>query len=482
MDKAPTPTPASPSNPAEALAQTLRRIYDLGLTTTSGGNLSLRDDEGRLWITPAGIDKGELRADQIARVPAVDRGDTERANADASAAPRADFEPAPSSELPFHRAIYAKRPDIRAIVHAHPVSLVAFSIVHQVPDTRVSASCHALCSTVGFAAYALPGSRMLGEEIAGTFGKGFDCVVLENHGVVVGGRTLGEAFERLEALDLCARTITRARTIGRERILSPDELALAEESRLAAAPAAEAAFGDAELETRRKICAIAGRAFARHLFTTTEGALSARLTSETFLMTPSGVPLDRLQPKDLLRLGVRPEKRPGARSDSRNGIGAREALHAALYRAHPEIGAIAHGHGENTAGFSVSGVPLSARTIPESYLLVREPGSLPLRETLLDPTAATGILGPDSPVALLENDGALALGSDLLDAFDRLEVLEATAAALIASRPLGERTVMSDEQILELRRAFFPDGGLGGTSRPASSQTSVSPRPRSGGS
>ena len=72
------------------------------------------------------------------------------------------------------------------------------------------------------------------------------------------------------------------------------------------------------------------------------------------------------------------------------------------------------------------------------------------------------VLGPDRPVTLIQNDGAITLGSGVLDAFDRLEVLEATAAAVIASRPLGELTSMRDDQIAELRERFFPNGGFEG--------------------
>jgi L-fuculose-phosphate aldolase len=439
-----SPTSVFPS-PPEDLAQTLRRIYDLDLTTTSGGNLSLRDDDGCIWITPAGIDKGELRADQIARVggPGVDSKGIQN--------------PPPSSELPFHQALYAARPDLHSIVHAHPISLVAFSIAQQVPDSRVSANGYALCGTIGFAPYALPGSRELGEEIARTFAKGFDCVVLENHGVVVGGTTLRQAFERLEALDLCARTIMRARSIGSEQLLSWDDLALA----LASRPVASSAMRerklitDRERELRQTLCTIARRARKKRLMTSTQGTLSARLPEDAFLLTPASVSPDRLEPSDLLRVGLR-----------RSGLVAhdsREALHAAVYRAHPEVGAIAQGCPENVAGFSAAEIPLPSRTIPESYILIREPVSVSFREAITDPEGVAARISPDNPVALIHNDGVLTLGASVLDAFDRLEVLEATAAAVIASRPLGELAPMNDQQLSELRNAFFPTGGFQGS-------------------
>jgi L-fuculose-phosphate aldolase len=65
----------------------------------------------------------------------------------------------------------------------------------------------------------------------------------------------------------------------------------------------------------------------------------------------------------------------------------------------------------------------------------------------------------------VRRSSAITLGSSILDAFDRLEVLEATAAAVVASRTLGELSPMNDEQLADLRMAFFPTGGFGGAVR-----------------
>ena len=109
-------------HPRDAIMQTMDRIYRYRMTTTSGGNLSIRDDNGDVWISPARIDKGSLTRNDIVCV----RSDG-----------TVDGPHRPSSEYPFHRAIYDARPDITAIVHAHPVALVAFSICRQVPPNAV---------------------------------------------------------------------------------------------------------------------------------------------------------------------------------------------------------------------------------------------------------------------------------------------------------------------------------------------------------
>ena len=86
--------------PREQIVTIMKRIYGYSMTTTSGGNLSLLDSNGDVWITPAGIDKGALTPEDIVCVKAD--GTVEGTHS-------------PSSEYPFHRAIYAMRPDFRAI-------------------------------------------------------------------------------------------------------------------------------------------------------------------------------------------------------------------------------------------------------------------------------------------------------------------------------------------------------------------------------
>jgi L-fuculose-phosphate aldolase len=98
---------------------------------------------------------------------------------------------------------------------------------------------------------------------------------------------------------------------------------------------------------------------------------------------------------------------------------------------------------------------LSTHTIPESYVVLNEVPKLPHACVVAE---AEGIAAQVSlgrhPAVLIENEGALVVGRDVLDAFDRLEVLEATAEALVLSRPLGPLVPMPDAAIDELRRVF----------------------------
>ena len=137
------PKPSIYLHPREELLQAMERIYRYRMTTTSGGNLSLREPNGDVWITPARVDKGGLHRNDIVCVRPSGSIDGIRN---------------PSSELPIHRQVRERRPELAGIVHAHPVALVAFSLAHEVPNTRLFHQAWRTCGAVGFAPYELPGS------------------------------------------------------------------------------------------------------------------------------------------------------------------------------------------------------------------------------------------------------------------------------------------------------------------------------------
>ena len=418
-------------HPRDEILQTMERIYRYRMTTTSGGNLSIREPDGTVWVTPARVDKGGLRREDIVRV-----------NPDGSTE---GLHP-PSSELPFHQMIYAARPDLRGVVHAHAVALVAFSITGQAPDTRLFHQSRHVCGPVGFAPYALPGSSDLGQSIADTFTEGFDCVVLENHGVAIGGESLQSAFQKFETLEFTAKTLVKARLLGDVRYLSEDELEL----RNQVPPLEEFEPGpasSAERELRRQLVDFTRRGYQQRLFISTGGSFSARVDEDSFLITPYQVDRNTLGVEDLVLVrGGRAEAGKRASRAARN--------HRAIYERHPNVGAVLNASPVNVTAFSVTRAALDSRTIPESYLLLRDVGRVPYGVQFKDPEGLAGQVSLSSPIALLENDGVLVLGAGVLEAFDRLEVLESTSEALINSRLIGEVAPMSDEVIDDLKRAF----------------------------
>lgn len=422
-------------HPRDQIELTMARIYGRDMTTTSGGNISVRDEDGHVWISPARVDKGTLSRKDMAKVAL---------NGQQLEGPHP-----PSSECPFHLSIYRARPDIKAIIHAHPSALVSFSICGQVPDTRVFPEAWNVCGEVAFAPYALPGSEQLGINIAEQFAASTDtlCVVLENHGVVVGGASLADVFKRFETLEFTAKTIMQAKNLGSLKLLDESEMAMAKD-RLPQLSACEPqAPCSRERELRKEICDFMHRAYKHDLVTSTWGSLSARIDDDSFVITPYRVDRASLDLEDLIV--VRAGKCPAGTRPSRA-----VHLHAAIYAAHPEMNAVINALPVSATAFSVSDARLDTRTIPESFLFLKDVPKFAYKTVLTEPDVVAQVMGPDNPVALLEHNGALVAGKTVLDAFDRLEVLEATAEAIIQSKPLGEITPMDDAVIEELLKAF----------------------------
>jgi L-fuculose-phosphate aldolase len=421
------------THPAERLVHAMGRIYQYRMTTTSGGNLSIRDDDGSIWITPARVDKGALRAEDIVRV--LPDGTVEGRHK-------------PSSEYPFHRKIYEARPDLGAVVHAHPVALVAFSICGQAPDTSLFCKARSVCGEVGFAPYAVPGSDLLGSRIAGVFAAGHDCVMLENHGVVVGGRDFADAFRRFETLEFVAKTVIKARALGPVKYLDAAQLATGGKSVPELEEFDPGPATSTERRLRRELCDFIHRGYHQRLLTSNAGSFSARLDDDSFLISPQLVDRATITPDQLVLVDAGRRTRGGRPSKACR-------LHRLIYQRHPEIRSIVNATPVNATAFSASDTPLDARTIPESYIFLRDVVVLPFAWIYECPEKIAETMTPEFPVAILENDCALVLGKSILDAFDRLEVLESTAEALILSRSIGEVRPMGEAVIDELIDVFL---------------------------
>lgn len=422
-------------HPRDAIVETMSRIYGYRMTTTSGGNLSIRDEAGDIWISPARVDKGNLT-----------RGDVVCVKADGTV----DGLHPPSSEFPFHKAIYEARSDIRAIVHAHPVALVAFSICQQAPNTRLFHQSYSVCGNIGFAPYACPGSEQLGKNIAATFAEGCDSVILENHGVVVGGDSLADAFQRFEAFEFAGKTLIKAAQLGEVQYLDDSQLQQAAQRSVNLKSFEPSIATAGERELRRQICEFLRRGCRQRLLISTEGSFSARLDGDSFLITPTQQDRETLTADDLVLVT------DGQRESGKKASRAVWA-HQVIYQKNPHVGAIVFAHPVNATAFSVTDVKFDTRTIPESYVFLLDVDRAPYGIQYQEDGAIADFVSPSTPAAILKNDGVLVTGSGVLDVFDRLEVLESTAEAVINAKSIGTVSVMPKTVIDELRSAFNLD-------------------------
>ncbi len=188
----------------EQVASVMRRLYRQGLTTCSGGNVSLRCGDVVL-ITPSGTDKGEITAGQIGAVTISGE----------NLAPGLRL----SIETEMHLEVCRNRPDVKGIVHAHPVTASAFAAMDAEIDTRLTAETWHVLGVPVRAPYALMGTKELA-QIVGQAARQGNAVIMENHGVLTMGETLFRAFDRMELLEAAARMTWIAETMGCSRPLT----------------------------------------------------------------------------------------------------------------------------------------------------------------------------------------------------------------------------------------------------------------------
>ena len=192
-----------------ALVRFGRRMLAVGLTTGTGGNLSWCDRrQGLVAVTPSGIDDDALGPADITVVDLEGR--------------RVDGDRIPSSELPFHLALYRHRPDVDAVVHTHSVYATTMACLHwEIPAVHYLVGFAGL--KVPLAPYATYGSPELARHVVDAIGTG-NAVLLANHGMVAVGADLNRAFAVAEEIELVARIYYQARAVGDPCLLSDDEM------------------------------------------------------------------------------------------------------------------------------------------------------------------------------------------------------------------------------------------------------------------
>lgn len=420
-------------HPRNQIKSIIDRIYRRGMTTTSGGNISVIDDNGDIWVTPSAIDKGSLRASDII---CVKKDGT------------IEGKHKPSSEFPFHKAIYEARPDIKSVIHAHPPALVSFSIVRQIPNTNIISQAKHICGPIGYAKYKLPGSNDLGSVIADEFVKGFKAVIMENHGVVLGGSDLTDAYERFETLEFCCRTILYGSQIGTPKYLTDAQIDDFEAQVPAVRPEKKKnKYPSDEVEKRLEICKIVKRSCEQGLMISSYGTVSMRWKNNDFLITPTDVNRWDLQIEDIVQ--IKKGKREKGKTPSRATY-----LHEEIYKNNPDVNSIIMTQSPYLMAFAVTGEYLDVRTIPESWIFLQDIHAVKFGTHFKGKTNKK-ITESSNTALIIENDSVVITGDKLLQTFDYLEVAEFSAKSIVLGSSLGEMVPINDDQVEELRDKFL---------------------------
>lgn len=197
-------------NPRRTLIELGRRLWERRLVSGTDGNLSLRLGDNRILATASGVPKGHL-------------GDEDLVELSLDGKVRGRGRAKPSSEIKMHLMAYRVRPDIAAVLHAHPPHATAFAAAGIGITACVLPEIIVSLGSVPLVPYATPSTVEVPEAVA-RFLPGADALLLENHGALTLGRDLFEAYYRMESIDQAAQILINARLLGGPSPLSNAEV------------------------------------------------------------------------------------------------------------------------------------------------------------------------------------------------------------------------------------------------------------------
>jgi L-fuculose-phosphate aldolase len=186
-----------------------RRMYARGYVASNDGNISIRLDDQTLLCTPKSVSKGFMTPDMMVVTDLA--GKKVRGARDAS------------SELLMHLEVYKNRPDVRAVVHAHPPTATGFAVAGIALDRAVLAEVVTTLGSIPIAEYATPSTPELPEAVR-KYIRAYDGLLLANHGALTVGGDVFAAYYKMETIEHFAKISLVARQLGREHLLSRREV------------------------------------------------------------------------------------------------------------------------------------------------------------------------------------------------------------------------------------------------------------------
>ena len=202
------PLPAEPEL-RDGIVEVGRRLYARGYVASNDGNISVRLDEGRILTTPKSVSKGFMTRDMMVVTDLSGRKISGERDA--------------SSELLMHLEVYRSRPDVNAVVHAHPPLATGFAVAGIPLDRAVLAEVITTLGSIPIAEYGTPSTQELPDAVR-QYIKAHDGLLLANHGALTVAHELFAAYYKMETIEHFAKISLVARLLGGERLLSQDEV------------------------------------------------------------------------------------------------------------------------------------------------------------------------------------------------------------------------------------------------------------------
>jgi len=167
-----------------------RRMFLRQYVSSNDGNISVKTGENRLWVSPSGVSKGYMTEEMLICTD-LDGNVLEG-------------EGKPSSELKMHLRVYKENPEVKAVVHAHPIAATCFAIAGIALDAAVMTESVLGLGVVPLAPYATTGTEAVADSVA-PFCRDYNALLLANHGALTWGSDAMQAYYRMESLECYAQ-------------------------------------------------------------------------------------------------------------------------------------------------------------------------------------------------------------------------------------------------------------------------------------
>ncbi len=191
-------------NESELVRQMLdigKRMFNRGMVASNDGNISVKLNDHEFLCTPTGVSKGFMTEDMICKVD--ENGKLISAKGDHR----------PSSEIKMHMIVYKERPDVNAVVHAHPVYSTVFAAAGLPLDQPVLAEAVTYLGTVPLARFGTPSTIEVPESIK-DFLPDYDAILLESHGALTYGIDMEKAYMKMESVEFYAEVLFKLKALG----------------------------------------------------------------------------------------------------------------------------------------------------------------------------------------------------------------------------------------------------------------------------
>lgn len=227
-------------NLREEICRVGRLMYEKNMVAANDGNISVRLEDGTILCTPTGVSKGLMTPDMLCKVDvsqSAANGETQENSKQKKSADDLNAKAEvrqencekkkfykPSSEIKMHLRVYEKRPDVKAVVHAHPPYATTYAIANEALERPITAEAVLAIGKVPVADYGTPSTVEIPDNVE-KFVKEYNAVLLANHGALTWGTDLMSAYMRMETVEFYARMLFQCEMLGRAKELDAEEIA-----------------------------------------------------------------------------------------------------------------------------------------------------------------------------------------------------------------------------------------------------------------